>query len=86
MTGAMVAWSDDRRREPAMSLRNLSPQQMFERLALQHRPLHRFTGRPGTPSPEAGALPAVWPRCDVPGRVLTRLLAEWEHDGLSGEV
>jgi hypothetical protein len=31
-------------REDDMSFRNLSPRLMFERLALEHKPLYRFGG------------------------------------------
>ena len=70
-----------------MSVRNLSPQTMFEQMALAHRPTYRFEGR--TPTEFAAwkdaALPAVM-RClgDAPARVPLNpeLLAEWEHDGL----
>jgi Abhydrolase family len=70
-----------------VSWRNLSPQAMFERLALEHQPLCRFTGH-------TAADFAAW-RDDTLPRVLAtlgtfpatvppnpQLLAEWEHDGL----
>jgi dienelactone hydrolase len=70
-----------------MSLRNLSPHQMFERLALEHRPAYRFAGQ--TPDDvvawQRDALPAVLATLgDFPARVPPnpQLLAEWEHDGL----
>lgn len=70
-----------------MSMRNLSPQTMFERLALEHRPLHRFDGttRAEFDRWKADVLPRVL-AClgDWPGRVALEpeLTAEWEHDGL----
>jgi hypothetical protein len=68
--------------------RNLSPHQMFERLARAHQPVHRFTGE--TPGEAAAwkraALPAVLATLgDHPRRVPLNphLIAEWEHDGLT---
>jgi dienelactone hydrolase len=70
-----------------MSFRNLSPQAMFEQLALEHRPQFAFTGN-GHPPFEAwknSALPSVltslgeFPEAVPPN---PQLLAEWEQDGL----
>jgi hypothetical protein len=70
-----------------MSWRNLSPQAMFEKLALEHRPDLAFAGR--TPDEFASwqgrALPRVLATLgEFPARVPPnpQLLAEWEHDGL----
>lgn len=70
-----------------MSLRNLSPHQMFERLAQQHRPVHQFAGRTAAEFAawQAAALPAVLATLGVspaPVPLNPELLAEWEHDGL----
>ncbi len=70
-----------------MSWRNLSPQAMFERLALEHRPALRFDGRtPGEfASWRARALPPVLATLGdaPPGAPLNpQLLAEWEDAGL----
>lgn len=70
-----------------MTIRNMSPQEMFFKTALEHRPLHRFAGK--TPADfrawKAKALPAV-KSClgDFPKRVPPNpeLLAEWEDEGL----
>ena len=70
-----------------MSLRNMSPQTMFERLALEHHPLYRFDGSTKAEFDrwKAEALPKVL-AClgDWPERVSLQpeLIAEWEHDGL----
>lgn len=70
-----------------MSWRNLSPQAMFEWLALEHRPALAFAGRTAAEFAvwKDEALPAVLATLgDFPARVPPdpRLLAEWEHDGL----
>lgn len=70
-----------------MSFRNLSPQQMFEALALAHKPEAQFSA---TSSEEFQAWKAAtYPRvmatlADLPERVplAPQLLAEWEQDGL----
>ena len=70
-----------------MSMRNMSPQEMFERLALEHHPLYRFDGttRQEFDRWKADALPKVL-AClgDWPERVPLQpeLTAEWVHDGL----
>ncbi len=70
-----------------MSLRNLSPQYMFERLALEHEPEFRFQGsspQEFTPWKEA-ALPRVLSTLGYspePVPANPQLLAEWEQDGL----
>ena len=71
-----------------MTFRNLSPQAMFEQLALAHQPTLRFAGR--TREDFAAwkdrALPRVLATLgDFPARVPLnpQLLAEWEHDGLT---
>jgi len=70
-----------------MSFRNLSPQKMFETLAMGHTPKYAFNARgvegfrrwKETARPEVlkciGEFP---PRCDLN----PEMLAEWEHDGL----
>ncbi len=68
-----------------MSFRNLSPQRMFEQLALEHRPTYQFTARTEEEfhAWHTEALPAVLTTLgDFPRRVPLnpRLLAEWEHD------
>jgi dienelactone hydrolase len=70
-----------------MTVRNLSPQLMFERLAQEHRPECRFRGR--TPAQfrrwRAATLPRVLATLgDAPRRVPPnpQLLGEWEHEGL----
>ena len=70
-----------------MSLRNLSPQHMFQALALEHRPACRFAGK--TRADFRRWHQRTWPRVlatlgKFPPRVPPRpqLLAEWEHDGL----
>src|SRR5262245_28312845 len=70
-----------------MSFRNLSPQYMFEQLALQHQPVYRFAGT--SPAEfeawKKAALPAVLATLgEAPRRVPPnpQLLAEWQHDGL----
>ena len=70
-----------------MSFRNLSPQEMFVRLAMAHRPTHAFgqDAHGDFPAWKSAALPAVLATLgDFPARVPPnpRLLAEWEHDGL----
>ena len=70
-----------------MSFRNLSPQGMFERLALAHQPRFRFVGETGADweTWKRAALPEVLATLgDFPPRVPLNphLLAEWEHDGL----
>jgi hypothetical protein len=70
-----------------MTIRNLSPQAMFQRLALEHKPSCAFRGR--TPADFRRWHRTTLPRVlaclgDFPGRVPPnpQLLAEWEHDGL----
>lgn len=70
-----------------MSFRNLSPQQMFEQLALQHRPTHQCTAQTAAEfhAWQEQTLPAVLATLgEFPRRVPLnpQLLAEWEHDGL----
>jgi hypothetical protein len=71
-----------------MLTRNLSPQEMFYRLALQHKPRYRFDGH--TPDDfarwQAAARPAVIATLgDFPERVPPNpeLIAEWQQDGLT---
>jgi dienelactone hydrolase len=70
-----------------MSFRNLSPQYMFEHMALEHTPRCRFRGK--TPRDvhrwQKATLPQVVATLgDFPGRVPrnSQLLGEWNHDGL----
>ena len=70
-----------------MSFRNLSPQAMFQKWALAHKPELRFTGR--NRGDFAKWKKAARPRVlatlgDFPERVPLnpQLLAEWDHDGL----
>jgi hypothetical protein len=70
-----------------MTVRNLSPQTMFFKTALEHRPTHRFQGRTREDFRKWKA--ATWPlvrAClgDFPARVPLnpQLLVEWEADGL----
>ena len=70
-----------------MSIRNMSPQLMFEKLALEHKPLHAFNGKTKKDFDEWKKilLPKVMATlADFPERVPLnpQLLAEWEHDGL----
>lgn len=70
-----------------MSFRNLSPQRMFEELALEHQPELSFEGGSSVSfeSWKASALPRVLATLgDFPERVplSPQLLAEWRHDGL----
>ena len=70
-----------------MSSRNLSPQGMFEKLALEHRPDLAFDGHTGDEFAawKGRALPHVLATLGAsPARVPLnpQLLAEWEHDGL----
>ena len=70
-----------------MSFRNLSPQEMFFRTALEHVPRYRFAGSTAEESErwKREALPAVLSTLgDSPQRVPPnpQLTAEWEHDGL----
>lgn len=70
-----------------MSFRNLSPQHMFEQLALEHRPKYRFPAK-------SQADFAAWKKKALPEVLATlgnspervepnpQLTAEWEHDGL----
>lgn len=70
-----------------MSYRNLSPQVMFERMALEHTPKYRFEG--GTAKDFAGWKAAALPKVlatlgRFPERVPLepQLMGEWVHDGL----
>jgi hypothetical protein len=70
-----------------MAARNLSPLTMFERLAAEHVPIFRFTGR--TPADFRAWKRKAWPKVkatlgEFPARVPPRpeLLAEWKQDGL----
>jgi dienelactone hydrolase len=68
-----------------MSFRNLSPQQMFEQMAREHRPLFAFENGADWPAWKAHALPQVMATLgDFPPPVAPNplLLAEWHHDGL----
>ncbi len=70
-----------------MSFRNLSPQRMFEQMALNHIPERRFTGRTAHDF-------YIWKEETLPKVIATlgdfpahvdpnpELMAEWEHDGL----
>jgi dienelactone hydrolase len=67
--------------------RNLSPKEMFYRIALEHKPLFRFEGenKKDFEKWKATALPeAIKTLGDFPERVPLNpeLMAEWEHDGL----
>ncbi len=67
--------------------RNLSPQEMFYRLAQEHKPDFRFEGKSKKDFTawKGDALPEVMKTLgDFPERVPLNpeLLAEWEHDGL----
>ena len=70
-----------------MSFRNLSPQYMFEQIALEHKPRYGFSGKTREEWTvwKKKALPKViatlgeFPK-DVP--LNPQLMAEWEHDGL----
>ena len=70
-----------------MPLRNLSPQRMFEQLAVEHTPVYSFGGKTKADFNKwkQEALPKVL-AClgDFPERVPLEpeLTAEWEHDGL----
>jgi len=70
-----------------MSFRNLSPQKMFEQMALAHQPVHKFKAQTREEFEEwkRTALPEVRqtlgsfpPRCELN----PELLAEWDQDGL----
>ena len=70
-----------------MTVRNLSPQQMFIDLVKDHVPEYRFTGRSKGEfaSWKRRAFPKVMATLgDFPDKVLARpeLLAEWEEKGL----
>ena len=70
-----------------MSLRNMSPQSMFEQMALRHVPLFRFKGGSAADFDywKSEALPRVLDCLgDDPERVPLNpeLTAEWTHDGL----
>lgn len=70
-----------------MSYRNLSPQKMYERLALEHTPEFHFGNRTAADFAawKAEALPRVIATLlDFPPRVgpNPQLMAEWTHDGL----
>ena len=67
-------------------LRNLSPQTMFEKLALEHKPLCRFDAKKqGFAAWKAKTWPKVYATLgDFPEKVPLnpQLLAEWEEDDL----
>jgi dienelactone hydrolase len=70
-----------------MTFRNLSPQQMFEKTALEHKPKFSFKGKTKGDFDvwKKTALPEVMATLgDFPERVPLnpQLMAEWEHDGL----
>jgi dienelactone hydrolase len=70
-----------------MSFRNLSPQSMFEHMALEHTPQYHFKGRTRLAFRQwkKGAYPKVMATLgDLPPRVPPhpQLLAAWTHDGL----
>ncbi|MCG3181927.1 MAG: hypothetical protein BIFFINMI_04373 [Phycisphaerae bacterium] len=68
-----------------MKTRNLSPQVMFERMAAEHRPIHRFDAKRPFADWKAAALPDVLATLgDFPPAVPPnpQLVAEWTHDGL----
>ena len=70
-----------------MAFRNISPQTMFERMALEHVPQYRFQGRNRRDFDrwQKSALPKVLATVgDFPARVPLnpQLTAEWPHDGL----
>ncbi|GAF69659.1 unnamed protein product, partial [marine sediment metagenome] len=70
-----------------MSFRNLSPQEMFFRTAIEHVPQYRFAGDSAEDFElwKREALPAVLSTLgDFPERVPPdpRMMAEWEQDGL----
>ena len=70
-----------------MSFRNLSPQVMFEKMALEHVPQFRFKGRTAQAFArwKKAAKPLVLATLgDFPKRVPARpmFIAEWEHNGL----
>ena len=68
-----------------MSFRNLSPQHMFEQMALEHTPQHRFSEGQDFAAWKQEALPKVLATIgNHPERpdLNPQLLAEWEHDGL----
>jgi len=70
-----------------MTTRNLSPQEMFIRLAQEHVPTYHFAAleKPDFAAWKAAALPAVLATLgEAPERVPLNpeLLAEWEQDGL----
>ncbi len=67
--------------------RNLSPQEMFLRMAIEHKPEFRFEGKSAKDFEKwkAEAFPKVMKTLgDFPGKVPPNpeLVAEWEHDGL----
>lgn len=69
-----------------MSFRNLSPQQMFIKMAAEHVPQFAFNAGTDFAKWKKQALPEVLATIgDCPEQVPLnpRLLAEWEHDGLS---
>ena len=73
-----------------MSFRNLSPQRMFEQLAKEHKPRHRFSARtrPQFAAWKKAALPAVLATLgEFPEAVPLNpeLMARWEQDGLIKE-
>ncbi len=70
-----------------MTIRNLSPHVMFERLALEHTPSHQFKGTTHAEFAawQSATLPIVLATLgDFPGRVPLNqeLIAEWDQDGL----
>jgi hypothetical protein len=70
-----------------MTVRNLSPHIMFEQLALEHVPSHRFNGSSDADFDtwRQQTLPKVLATLgDFPPRVSLQpeLVAEWDQDGL----
>ena len=67
-----------------MSLRNLSPQQMFLEMVRNHTPKYHYQGQ-AFKDWEQAAMPEVMATLgDLPatGELNPELIAEWEHDGL----
>jgi len=67
-----------------MSLRNLSPQHMFEQMAKEHHPSSAFTGGSFAEWKEKTFPRVMSTLGDFPAKVELnpQLVAEWEHDGL----